>query len=143
MRKCVLVCILGSLAGGCTSGVQYAVSEYTGVEVKQIEVPGDDTYRIFDKPAANKMMVTSSLASAASQGFAQGLTFGAINAAPPKPRYEAAAIAWLKETGRESCRIVDGYLIQQPQWEFKYNCVPASAPAVVAAPAAKRSSAGR
>jgi hypothetical protein len=115
------------------------MSEYTGVEVKEIEIPGDDVYRIFDKPAANKMMVTSSLSSAASQGFAQGLTFGAVNAAPPKPRYEAAAIAWLKQTGRESCRIVDGYLIQQPQWEFKYNCVPISAaPAISPKPASRQ-----
>lgn len=125
---------------GCGAGVQYAVQEYQGIPVQSFnmgEGEGERTFRIFDKPAANKLMITPSLGDAAGMGFASGLTFGALNADNPKPIYESAAAGYLKSTGR-TCRIVDGYLVEKPQWEFKYDCsIPAPVPPAASRPRAQ------
>lgn len=93
---------------------------YSDVPVQQVTTQYD-TFRVFDKPAENRMMVTSSLASAAAQGFTGGLLLNPTVTATPKPVFEEAAQAYLKQTGR-NCKIVDGYLLVNPQWEFKYSC---------------------
>lgn len=108
---------------GCSSAVSYITAEYRGVEVLKVQMP-DDEYRIFDKPDQSKMMVTSSLGSAVGQGLLKGATFGAATTAPPKPLYEAAAAQFLTQSGRKGCRILDAYLLAQPQWEVKYDCSP-------------------
>lgn len=119
-----ILCIaaLCAVLGGC-AGVSYAIDEYSGVEVKNIQMP-DDNYRVFDKPAQNKMMVTPSLAASAGQGFASGLLLNAVDNTPPKPRFDAAALQYLENTGRQGCRIVDSYVVVKPQFEIKYDCTP-------------------
>ncbi|MBW7968136.1 hypothetical protein [Bradyrhizobium sp. BR 10289] len=112
---------------GCAS-INYIVNEYRGVEVREVKM-AEDTYRVFDKPAESKMMVTSSLGSAAGQGFAKGLTFGAAQTEPPKPLFERAALQFLTESGRPGCRVLDAYLLASPQWEVKYDCSPVVAAA--------------
>jgi hypothetical protein len=121
--------------GGCAS-YKYAMDEYTGVQVNEVHT-ADDTYRVFDKPAQNKLMITSSLGSAAGQGFRKGATFGIAQTEVPKPLFEAAALKYLEESGRSGCRIIDTSLIMQPQWEVKYNCSPV-APTVAALPPTQR-----
>jgi hypothetical protein len=121
MRNMGSVALCAGL-GGCAS-VNYILQEYQGVTVQEVKMP-DDTYRIFDKPALSKLMVTSSLSSAAGQGFVKGLTFGAVPTDAPKPLFEAAALQFLTESGRARCRVVDAYILAQPQWEVKYDCTP-------------------
>lgn len=121
MRILGIAAICAAL-GGCAS-VNYIIDEYRGVPVQEVKMP-DDTYRIFDKPAQSKLMATSSLTSAAGQGFARGLTFGAAATDPPKPLFEAAALQFLTESGRHGCRVIDAYLLARPQWEVKYDCSP-------------------
>jgi hypothetical protein len=108
--------------GGC-AGVSYIMQEYSGIERQTVQMP-DDNYWVFDKPAANKMMVTSSPGAAAAQGFGSGLLLNAVDNTPPKPLFEAAAITFLAQSGRASCRIVDAYLLVKPQYEVKYDCTP-------------------
>lgn len=127
------IAALCAALGGCAS-VNYIVKEYDGVKVVEVKMP-DDTYRVFDKPDQSKLMITSSLGSAAGQGFVKGLTLGAIPTDTPKPLFEAAASQFLQESGRSSCRIIDAYLLAQPQWEVKYDCTPL----VVTAPIAMSS----
>jgi len=117
----VVSCAL--VMAGCGAGVQYAMDNYRGVEVKnfQIEEPDGEIYRVFDKPAENRLMITPSLGTAAAYGAVSGATFGAANIDGPKPIFERAALAFLASTGRK-CRVIDGYLIARPQWEFKYDC---------------------
>jgi hypothetical protein len=110
------------MLGGCASA-SYVMSEYGGIDPVPFD-GGTDIYRVFDKPAANKVMITPSIARAMGAGAASGLTFGAVPISDnvgPKPEYERVAIAYLKSTGRE-CRILDGYLVITAQWEFKYDC---------------------
>jgi hypothetical protein len=80
-------------------------------------------------------MVTSSLASAAGQGFVRGLTLGTAPTDGPKPLFEAAALQFLAENGRPGCRVVDSYLLARPQWEMTCDCSP---PAIAALPKSAR-----
>lgn len=107
------------ISSGCAS-VNYIMQAYDGVPINEVTTQYD-TFRVFDKPTENRMMITSSLASAAGQGFVGGLLFNPTVAANPKPVFEEAAQAYLKKTGRD-CQITDGYLLINPQWEFKYRC---------------------
>ena len=125
MRAISIGLLLLPLAA-CSSAVTYIQDEYRGVPIVEVQMP-DDTYRVFDKPAASKMMVTSSLSSAMGQGLAAGITVGTA-AGPPKPLFEAAALRFLDESGRRGCRLIDTYLLARPQWEVKYDCSPAPAP---------------
>lgn len=123
--------LLAISLGACSSAFNYIADEYRGVPIVEVTMP-DDAYRVFDKPAANRMMITSSLGSAVGQGLAAGLTAG-VAAGPPKPRFEAAAAQFLEESGRRGCRLIDTYLLARPQWEVKYDCSPlAAAPAAAA-----------
>jgi len=127
-----LIAALSVGLSGC-AGVNYAVEQYSGVQVEHVAMP-DDTYRIYDKPAENKMMVTSSLGAAMGQGMGQGLLLNTVDNTPPKPRFDAAALQYLENTGRPGCRVVDSYLIVKPQFEVKYDCRPQVAEAPVATP---------
>jgi hypothetical protein len=124
MRQLLCVAGVSICVAGCGAGVQYAIDEYSGIKPVEFEVLDEDMYRVFDKPAQNKLMITPSLARAMGAGALQGLTFGgadAMDTLGPKPKFEKAATGYLASTGR-TCRIVDGYLVVRPQWEFKYDC---------------------
>lgn len=129
MRRLSVVACALALAG--CAGVSYVMKEYSGISPKPFEIEGEDIYRVFDRPEANKLMITPSFGKAAGAGALQGLTFGGVDAMDsigPKPMFEHAALAYLKSTGRQ-CRVLDGYLVIRPQWEFKYDC---SLPALAA-----------
>lgn len=108
-----------SLAG--CAGMNYAMENYNGVKVEDVGMP-DDTYRVFDKPTENRMMITPSVAAAAGIGFAGGASFGAVDGVAPRPRFEAAALQYLREVGRGECQVREFYLIVKPQYEIKYDC---------------------
>jgi hypothetical protein len=103
------------------AGMSYALENYGDVKVQEITMK-DDTYRIFDKPKESRMMVTSSIGGAMMQGGGKGLTLNTVDTTPPLPMFRAAARAWLNKTGRSHCKITDGYLILNPQYEFNYSC---------------------
>lgn len=75
-------------------------------------------WRIFDKPLEHRLMITPTIGRAAGLGLGRGLT--GVDAIP-KPEFESAATAWLASTGR-NCTLIDGYVLAEPQWEFKYRC---------------------
>lgn len=104
---------------GC-AGYGYALKHYSDVPLVKHET-ADGTYRIFDKPHANRMMITPTIGSSIGGGLARGLTLGAVDASGPKPIFQDAALSYLAKTGRD-CRILDGYVVVDPQWEFTYEC---------------------
>ncbi|UPJ53350.1 hypothetical protein IVB30_19760 [Bradyrhizobium sp. 200] len=97
MRNLGIVALCAAL-GGC-AGASYAINEYSGVTVESVSMP-EDTYRIYDKPSANKMMVTPSIMASMAQGAGQGLLLNAVDNTPPKPLFERAALEYLRSTGR-------------------------------------------
>ena len=120
IARFLVVGVVGLALSGC-AGMQHAMEHYSGI-VPQDVAMADDTYRVFDKPADNRIMVTSSLGSSAGQGALKGLMLGAVDTTPPLPRFQAAAERYLKDRGRGGCAITQGYLLVQPQFEFRYRC---------------------
>lgn len=121
MRKNLAAIAACAALMGC-AGFDQAMT-YSGIDPVHFD-SGDATWRIFDKPAEGKLMITPTLGNAMGQGVLKGLTFGAADTDIPKSQYQGAVEAWLKHTGR-SCTIIDGYKIIQPQWEFTYRCAEA------------------
>ena len=105
---------------GC-SGINYAVENYSGVDVERFEANGQ-TWRIFDKPAEGRLMITPTLGKAAAVGAAQGATFGlSRGGASPVQNFEAAANLFIKSRDA-SCQVTSGSLVINPQYEFFYSC---------------------
>lgn len=120
VERLVILALPLALLAGC-AGMQHAMEHYTGITPVEVVMP-DDIYRVFDKPADTRIMVTSSLGSAAGQGALKGLMFGVVDTTPPLRRFQAAAERYLKDRGRGGCAITQGYLLVQPQFEFRYRC---------------------
>lgn len=116
------------------STINYLKDEYQGVSIKEIAMP-EDTYRIFDRPDHNKLMITPSLGAAMAQGFGEGLTLNSADLNAPRPVFEHASLKYLTDSGRPNCKITDAYMLVKPQWEVKYDCAP---PFTVSAPPAPK-----
>jgi len=111
-KKVIVGAALLSLAG--CSGMSYAVQNYQGISVERFTY-ASQKFRIFDKPAENRLMITPSIGAA----MGQGATFG--GAATAETTYQKAAQAYLDSTGR-NCKAADMKLVVQPQWETFYTC---------------------
>lgn len=71
----------------------------------------DGNFKVMDNASEGRMMITFAGMGTVTQGT------------PPLPWVRAAAHAWLAETGRtETCTLIEGYLFQAPQYEFRYQC---------------------
>jgi hypothetical protein len=95
--------------------------QYGGVPVQEVEA-GGHPWRIFDKPAEGRLMITPSIGRSMGEGALSGLTLGAADTEIPKPDYQAAVAVWLKTRHGGVCTITDGYKLIRPQWEFTYRC---------------------
>jgi hypothetical protein len=82
----------------------------------------DDTYRVFEHPNKDRIMVTPSLETGLGAGFVQGATLGLVDAMTPEQKMEAAARKHLNDTGRSSCTLGNGYEILKGQYEFRITC---------------------
>ena len=94
--------------------------QYDDVDPVHFEA-NDATWRIFDKPAEGRLMITPTIGESMTEGMLSGLTFGAADTDIPKPQYQSAVEQWLARSGRH-CTVIDGYKLIKPQWEFKYRC---------------------
>jgi hypothetical protein len=81
----------------------------------------NNTYRIFDKPSAGKLVITRSVGGAMSDTMLRGVTFGAYNNAVPQTEVGAAVAAYLSSSGR-TCTTSEGTKLAAPKWEFTYSC---------------------
>lgn len=107
------------LLAACTAP-QHISDEYRNVPRTTFAFDGN-TYRIFDKPSAGKLVVTPSVAAAMSDSVLRKVTFGAYGNAVPKSSMEAAVAAYLTSNGRK-CATDSATLVRKPQWEFTYSC---------------------
>jgi hypothetical protein len=104
--------------GGC-AGFDDAVEvsdQYTGTPIIRYDTAGG-SWRISDKPNEGRLKIGPSLAGSFGAAFGRGVTF----TTPPMEEYQETVEDWLASTGR-SCSVTDGYLLVDPQWEFKYAC---------------------
>ena len=118
MRR--ITVLLVALALSACAYPHYVNDEYRYVPLTNFSYE-NRSYRIFDKPSAGKLVVTPSLSMAVSDNVIRNATFGKYHNATPREAIEAAVAAFLVSNGRR-CKIVDGTLIYDPQWEFAYTC---------------------
>lgn len=103
------------------SGMGYAIENYSGVDVQRIQVNGE-SWRIFDKPNEDRLMITPSIGRAASAGAVQGATFGISDGGKDTmTEFEAAANAYIKSRNSK-CEVSKGALVINTQYEFFYEC---------------------
>lgn len=119
MKQLFIAAICLPLAG--CAGISYIIDTYDNVPVQDFEHKGSE-FRIFDLPNQKKLMITPSIMDAAASGIVPGLTFGLVRDATPKPIFADATEAYLRSSGRK-CTVTDGYVLYEPQWEFRYSCV--------------------
>jgi len=118
------IAMLGILVlAGCAArpGAYGDIFSYDITSLTHVTMP-DDTYRLYEHPNRDRIMTTPSLGSSFGQGAVRGATFGLANADTPEQRHEAAVRKHLDDTGRAHCKIVSGYLLVNPQYEFRLDC---------------------
>lgn len=119
MSKISLVLCALALLSACSDGIKYAIDNYQGTKVKIYSIDGV-RWRIFDKPKAGRMMITTSLDNAADAGARRGFTYGlARKRWMTDPEFRPAARAYLAQKG---CQITDGRLVVWTQFEYDYTC---------------------
>ncbi len=80
------------------------------------------TFTVSDRPEASRIQIGPSATSAVLEGFFDGRTYGLFDDPTSEiSRYRAAAQAYLNSSGR-SCGITSGGLINDPVFEFAYEC---------------------
>lgn len=119
LRPAVAAAILVVALQGCAYP-HYVNDEYRYIPLTTF-AHENQSYRIFDKPSAGKLIVTPSLATAMSDNVIRNVTFDRYNNTTARETLEAAVAAYLARQGRK-CEITGASLIYDPQWEFTYNC---------------------
>lgn len=117
MKRIGALCAAMALAS--CAGLNAAL-DYTGTPAVPF-ADSRDTWRIFDKPADGKLMITPSLVKSGQQGAATAATLGIVSGFLPEPIYRETAQHFLASTGRE-CTVLEGERLIIPQWEFRYRC---------------------
>lgn len=118
MRKLIVSMVLA--VSGC-GGINYAMTHYSGVDVVKFAYDGK-TYRVFDKPTENRLMITPTIGDSAAAGLIQGGTLG-LSGDPlgPQGEFRMAAAAFIAQRD-DTCRVTDGAKVIHPQYEFFYTC---------------------
>ena len=77
MRRATAAALLALAAGGCAYP-GYVHDEYRYIPLTNF-AHDNQSYRIFDKPSAGKLIITPSLATAMSDNIIRNVTFGRYN----------------------------------------------------------------
>ncbi|MCC2612642.1 hypothetical protein [Neorhizobium petrolearium] len=120
MRNILLVAVI--FLAGCASKELIAKSAEYGSAHEIVKTQYGE-FRVYEHPTGKRLAVSSTLAGAMGQGIAKGLTFGAGNVLPSEGAYQEAAEQYLaKHKALSSCKITNGYLLQEPIFEFTIRC---------------------
>jgi len=121
MRTAVSMVLFAAALAGCTStGGMGRMNTYK-FPVHKVALDGD-TYRVYDHKTDNALMVSPGLGKIVAVGATKGATLGMVNTMTPEQKLRAAAQKHLNDTGRTNCTIVRGGLLQQPMYEFWFEC---------------------
>lgn len=112
--------LISCLALAACSQTMGAQMEYIN-KVHHVAMP-DDTYRIYDHPSGNKVMVSPSMGKIASAATVTSWTFGTVDALPATQAYINAAQQRMNQTGRSHCKPVSARPLMKPMIEVAFNC---------------------
>ena len=119
MHRTVVVS-LATLALAACAYPKYISDEYRYIPLTTFAYD-NNSFRIFDKPSAGKLVITPSLGDAVSDTVIRNVTFGKYNNAVNQEKIEKAVAAYLTSNGRK-CQSTGSTLLYDPQWEFTYSC---------------------
>ncbi len=114
MKRSVFALTLAALSLAGCAGLN-EVMTYDAKSLTQVTL-SDGTYRVFEHPSRDRLMVTPSVGAA----LGTGVTLGA--AAAPSDRMTAAARQYLDNTQRSNCAISSTREIVKTQYEVKFTC---------------------
>lgn len=114
-----LLAILALTLSACASP-QYVNDEYRYIPLTNF-AHANQSFRIFDKPSAGRLIITPSLSTAMSDVVIRNATFGKYNNSTEQNALEQAVIAYLSSQGRK-CTVTGASLMYDPQWQFTYDC---------------------
>lgn len=114
-----LLAILALTLSACASP-QYVNDEYRYIPLTNF-AHANQSFRIFDKPSAGRLIITPSLSTAMSDVVIRNATFGKYNNSTEQNALEQAVIAYLSSQGR-NCTVTGASLMYDPQWQFTYDC---------------------
>lgn len=118
MRQLALLAALA--LAGC-GGISYAMNNYSDVEPQRFAA-GGKSYRVFHKPAENRLMITPTIADAGAAGVIAGGTLGmAGDGLGPEAEFQAASQAFL-DARQPGCKVTNGSRVLPTQYEFNFAC---------------------
>lgn len=107
---------------GCASQELVAKSAEYGLAHENVTTKYGE-FRVYENPDGKRLAVSSTIGGAVSQGIVKGLTFGAGSVLPSLGAYQEAAEKYLSlHKALSACRITQGYLLQDPVYEFVMSC---------------------
>jgi hypothetical protein len=104
-------------ASGCVE-FGYVSRTYASLKAQVVTIGCNDPYEVFDQRQQRKMLVVSNgLREVAGCGLD-----GADPALTRRKRFGEAAVTYLQETSRETCRITGETVFDELHTEFAYSC---------------------
>lgn len=120
MKKNAIALIALLALVGC-AGAKYAMDNYAKVKPVPFTASTGKGFRVYDKPAENRLMITPTIGASMGGGAVKGATFGAVNPSASEVVFRDASEEFLASTGR-TCRALDIALVIDPQYEVRYEC---------------------
>jgi hypothetical protein len=107
----------------CASNEAIKKSDEYGVTSELIETQYG-AFKVYEHPSGKRLAVSTTLGGSLAAGAAKGITLGAGNILPSEGGYQEAAEAYLKKHQKvfQGCKIKNGYLLQEPVFEFVLDC---------------------
>lgn len=118
MYKAIIITAVAVSLSGCAS-VGDAMSYSPTVHKLQM---ANDTYRIFEHPKRDRIMVTPSLATGVGGGLVEGVTLGGADAPVSAAKLQPVARKWLNDTGRSNCIVNSSREVVKWQYEYTFSC---------------------
>ncbi len=114
---------IGVVAGltACATPAQIGRAMSYNSKVHQIETE-DGMFRVFEHDGEDSLMTTPALGLVFGNSMVKGATLSLVDIRTPEKQHEMAARQHLDQTGREQCEIISGYLLFEPQYEFRFVC---------------------
>lgn len=117
MRRIIPIAFAAILAG--CANIEYLDDTYSGLPAQTIEANGSE-YIVQDNVLLGRLAIVPTMGSTIGKAFASGATFGAY-VGTSEGLMRQAVQSYFLTTGQD-CRIVDGWLVAEPAWEFVYQC---------------------